>query len=66
MSTSSEIALGLKLQNTFDDKINICSGNSLVSSGNKPLPEPKSTQSYTAIWHHYAIMSEDQSHISLG
>ena len=33
-------------------KINIGSGNGLVPSGNKPLPEPMLTQIYVAIWLH--------------
>ena len=32
--------------------INIGSGNGLVPSGNKPLPEPMLTQIYVAIWRH--------------
>ena len=31
--------------------VNTGSGNGLVSSGNKPLPEPKLTQISDAIWH---------------
>ena len=27
-------------------------GNSLVPSGNKPLPEPMLTQIYVAMWHY--------------
>ena len=33
--------------------INIGSGNGLVPSGNKPLPEPMFTQFYITIWHHH-------------
>ena len=36
LDTSFEIALGWKQKR----KINIASGNGLVPSGNKPLPEP--------------------------
>ena len=32
--------------------VNIGSGNGLVPSGTKPLPEPVLTQIYVAIWHH--------------
>ena len=32
--------------------VNIGSGNGLVLSGNKPLPEPMLTQIYVAIWRH--------------
>ena len=32
-------------------------GDGLVSSGNKPLPEPMLTQIYTAIWRHGAPKS---------
>ena len=31
-------------------QVNIGSGNGLVPSGNKPLPEPMLTQIYVAIW----------------
>ena len=37
-------------------RVNIGSGNGLVSSGTKPLPEPMLTQIY-AIWHHKVTMS---------
>ena len=42
--------------------VNIGSGNGLVPSGNKPLPEPKLTHIYVAIWHHWAIMSYALAH----
>ena len=32
--------------------VNIGSGNGLVPSGNKPLPEPMMTQISVAIWRH--------------
>ena len=32
------------------DDVNTGSGNSLVPSGNKPLPEQMYTQIYVAIW----------------
>ena len=32
--------------------VNIGSGNGLVVSGNKPLPEPMLTKCYDAIWRH--------------
>ena len=35
-----------------DDKVNIGSGNGLVPSGNKPLPELMLTQFYVAMWCH--------------
>ena len=38
-------------------KVKTDSGNALVPSGNKPLPEPMLTQIYVAIWHHQATMS---------
>ena len=41
--------------NNFDD--NIGSGNGLVPSGNKPLPEPMLTQIGVAIWPQLATMS---------
>ena len=47
---SHEIALRWMPQKLTDD--NIVSGNGLVPSGNKPLPEPMLTQSYVAKWHH--------------
>ena len=38
-------------------KVNIGSGNGLVPSGNKSLPDPMLTQIYVIIWHHQATMS---------
>ena len=32
--------------------VNIRSGDGLVPSGNKPLPEPILTKIYVAKWHH--------------
>ena len=37
--------------------VNIGSGNGLVPSGNKPLPEPMLTQIYVVIWRHQATKS---------
>ena len=37
--------------------VNISSGNGLVPSSNKPLPEPMLTQIFVAIWCHWATMS---------
>ena len=37
--------------------VSISSGNVLVPSGNKPLPEPMLTQISVAIWHHQATIS---------
>ena len=37
--------------------VNIGSGNGLVPSGNKPLPEPMLTQISVTIWRHNATMS---------
>ena len=37
--------------------VNIGLGNGLVSSGNKPLPEPMLTQFFVAKWYHQASMS---------
>ena len=34
------------------DDVNIGSGNGLVPSGNKPLPEPVLTKISNAIWRH--------------
>ena len=34
--------------------VNIASGNDLVLSGNKPLPELRLTQISVTIWHHWA------------
>ena len=39
------------------DDVNIGSGNGLVPSGNKPLPEPMLTQIYVAKWSHFVSMS---------
>ena len=40
------------LQLHLSDQVNIDSGNGLVLSGNKPLPEPMLTQIYDAKWRH--------------
>ena len=37
-------------------KVSVGSGNGLVPSGNKPLPEPMLTQIYVTIWHHSATI----------
>ena len=37
--------------------VNIGSGNGLVPSGTKPLPEPLLTKISDTIWCHYATMS---------
>ena len=55
MSTSCEIALRWVVQNTFDD---VGSGNGLVPSGNKPLPEPVLSQIYVTIWYHNGLIHE--------
>ena len=36
--------------------VNIGAGNGLVPSGNKSLLEPTLTQTYVAIWHHWATL----------
>ena len=36
-------------------EINIGSDKGFMPSGNKPLPEPKLTQIYVAIWRHKAM-----------
>ena len=41
------------LLNITDEKSTLV----MVSSGNKPLPEPVLTQSYVTMWHHLATMS---------
>ena len=41
---------------TFDNVI-IGSGNGLVPSGTKSLPEPMMTKINNAIWHHYGTVS---------
>ena len=38
-------------------EINICSGNDLVPSGNKPLPELVLTTIFDAIWCHKDTMN---------
>ena len=40
-----------KLQSLKKSLFNICSGNDLVPSGNKPLCEQSLTQNHVAIWH---------------
>ena len=47
-----EIALRWMPYNLSNVKVYIGSGNGLVPSGNKPLPEPMLTQIYVAIWCH--------------
>ena len=37
--------------------ISVSSGNDLVSSGKKPLPEPVLTKIHDNMWHHQATMS---------
>ena len=52
----SSISCGLWLPSAECHKtslMNIGSGNGLVPSGNKPLPEPMLTNIYFAIWRHY-------------
>ena len=39
-------------KNTYDDQVNSGSGNGLVPSGNKPLPEMMMPRIYVAIYHH--------------
>ena len=39
-------------------QFNTSSGNDLVPSGNKPLPDPVFTKFYDVIWHHYAIVGQ--------
>ena len=48
MSISSAIAFKWMAQDPSRDKVNIGSGNGLVPSGNKPLPEPMLTQTSAA------------------
>ena len=50
--TCCEIALRRMSLDLTDDQVNIGSGNGLVPSGNKPLPEPMLTQIAVAIWCH--------------
>ena len=52
LDISSEIALKWTLLGLSDDEVNIGSGNGLVPSGNKPLPEPMLTKVPAAIWRH--------------
>ena len=51
-----EIALKGKPQDFTGDKSTIGSGDGLVPSGNKPLPDPILTHINVAIWHHQATM----------
>ena len=39
-------------------QVNIGSGNGLMPSGNKPLPEPMVTQINVTIWRHLWVMGE--------
>ena len=71
LSAPSDIGLSWVPENLTDGKstlvqvmaglhwwsVNIGSGNGLVPSGNKPLPEPMLTQIFVATWCHWARMS---------
>ena len=53
LSTSHETACKWMSQDLINDtSILIVSGNDLVPSGNKPLPETMLTQIYVVIWGH--------------
>ena len=53
LSISNEIALQWIPQYFTDDKSTLIgSGNGLVPSGNKLLPEPMFTKFYVTIWRH--------------
>ena len=54
MSIICEIALKWMLWNTFDDQVNIGSGNGLVPWGTKPLPEPMLTHILITMLPHFA------------
>ena len=54
--TSCKIGLMLSVTGPHWWQGNIGSGNELVPSGNKPLPEPISTLIYVAKWRHYTTM----------
>ena len=57
-SISIEIALGWMPQDLSGDKttlVDSVSGNCLVPSDNKPLPEPMLTQIYVSIRHHNGL-----------
>ena len=55
MCCSASVSWLIKTYNTKPQWcVNIGSGNGLVSSGTKPLPEPMLNQIYAAIWHHLA------------
>ena len=60
LSISSETALRVNETRPHRWLVNIGSGNGLVLSGNKPLPEPVLTQSDVIIWCHffYATLSQ--------
>ena len=51
-----EIALRRIPQDLVDDIVDISSGDGLVQSGNKPLPEPMPNKFYDVISHHQATM----------
>ena len=57
LGTLWEIALRRMPQDLTGDKSTLVQENGLVSSGNKPLPEPMLTQIYVAIWRHWTTMS---------
>ena len=44
-------------QASFSLMVNTGSGNGLLTSGRRPLPEPRLTQSYVTIWRLYELIS---------
>ena len=52
LRTSCEISLEMSATEPHWRWVNMGSGNGLVPSGDKPLPEPMLTQKYVALWHH--------------
>ena len=61
-STTCEIAVTWMPQNTFDE-VKIGSGNGLMPSGNKPLPEPMLTQCYVGHNAFISVQVEVMNHL---
>ena len=58
MKITEMIVISLKcVSEGLIDDVNIGSGNGVVLSGNKSLPQLLLTNIHNAIWHHEVVMS---------
>ena len=62
---SCEITLMWMPQNLTNEKVNIGSGNGLMPSGSKPLPEPVLTKIYVAIWPQWVNLNPTNCSLSI-